>query len=123
MISTTGDEVIDLEEQGWQALSSTPETARRFYEHILDHTAVMLLPGGLVLDNRTAILDSLSGPPWSAYQLRDPQVLHPTNDTAIVTYEATAHRDDAPTYTALTSSVYVRRTDGWKLTFHQQTPR
>jgi hypothetical protein len=26
-------------------------------------------------------------------------------------------------YRALMSSLYVRREDGWKLAFHQQTPR
>ncbi len=39
-----------------------------------------------------------------------------------MTYGAVAQRD-SQTYSALMSSVYVRREDEWKLTFHQQTPR
>ncbi len=32
-------------------------------------------------------------------------------------------RRDGQRYSALMSSFYVRRADGWKLAFHQQTPR
>jgi hypothetical protein len=115
-------ELIGLEEQGWEALSSGGEAARAFYERVLDRTVVMLLPGGLVLDERAAIIDSMSGQPWSSYELQDMQSFHPTQDTAVVTYGVVAQRD-AQEYSALMSSVYVRREDGWRLTFHQQTPR
>ena len=40
-------ELIELEEQGWRALSSTVEAAAEFYEWVLDDTVVMLLPGGM----------------------------------------------------------------------------
>jgi hypothetical protein len=116
------NEVIALEEQGWEALSSGGEAARAFYERVLDHTVVMLLPGGLVLDERAAIVDSMSGPPWSSYEMQGVQAFQPTQETAVVTYGVLAERD-AQKYSALMSSVYVRREDGWKLTFHQQTPR
>jgi hypothetical protein len=115
-------ELIGLEEQGWKALSSGGETARAFYERVLDSTVMMLLPGGLVLEDRAAVVDSMSGQPWSSYELHDVQAFQPTPDTAIVTYGAVARREEQ-TYSALMSSVYVRRADGWKLTFHQQTPR
>jgi hypothetical protein len=116
------NEVVALEEQGWQALSSGGEAARAFYERVLDHTVVMLLPGGLLLDDRGAIVDSMAGPPWSSYEMQDVRSLQPTQDTAVVTYGVVAERD-AQKYSALMSTVYVRREDGWKLTFHQQTPR
>jgi hypothetical protein len=116
------DEVIALEEQGWEALSSDGETARAFYEQVLDGTVVMLLPGGLVLDERAATVEAMSGAPWSSYDLQSMRSFQPTPDTAIVTYGVVAERDSQQ-YSALISSVYVRRQDGWKLTFHQQTPR
>jgi hypothetical protein len=50
-------------------------------------------------------------------------VLQPTADTAVVTYSVVAQREGTPEYSALMSSVYVRRATGWKLAFHQQTPR
>jgi hypothetical protein len=114
--------LVELEEQGWRALSESGAAAREFYERVLDRAVVMLLPGGMVLDDRAAIIEAMSGKPWSSYQLRDLRAFHPTPDTGVVTYEVSAQRDGGPPYSALLSSLYVRRDDGWKLTFHQQTP-
>jgi hypothetical protein len=116
-------ELIDLEEQGWRALSTTPEEATGFYGRVLDDTVVMLLPGGMVLDDRDEIVAAMSGQPWSSYELADLRVVQPTGDTGVVTYGVVAERDGAPPYSALMSSLYVRRADGWRLAFHQQTPR
>lgn len=118
----TEDEPAALERQGWDALSSGGEAARAFYERVLDEHVVMLLPGGMVLDDRTTIVESMSGQPWSRYSLQDLRSFQPTHDIAIVTYRAVAARDGQE-YSALMSSLYVRREDGWKLAFHQQTPR
>ena len=116
-------ELIELEEQGWRALSSSGEAAAEFYQRVLDDTVVMLLPGGMVLDDRAAIVQSMSGQPWSSFELQDPRVIQPTADTAVVTYGVVAQREGALEYSALMSSSYVRRPNGWKLTFHQQTLR
>jgi hypothetical protein len=40
---------------------------------------------------------------------------------AVITYECTAKRKDGQPYRALVSSRYVKRADGWKLAFHEQT--
>lgn len=116
------DELVELEEQGWSALSSSGPAARRFYESVLDATVVMLLPGGMTLDDRATVLDSMSGQPWESYELRDLRAFRPTPDTGVVTYRGTARRAGSEPYSALMSSVYVRRDGGWKLTLHQQTP-
>ncbi len=116
------EELIALERDGWEALSTSGEAARAFYERVLDRTVVMLLPGGMVLDERGAIVDSMSGPPWSTFELDDLRCLLPTSDTGVVTYGVVARRGSQE-YSALMSSVYVRRESAWKLTFHQQTPR
>ena len=117
------DELIELEEQGWRALSSDPGTATAFYDRILDEQVVMLLPGGLRLDDRAVILAAMGGPPWASARLEDPRVLPLSADTAVVTYGAVAERPGSPPYSALMSSVYVRRPAGWRLAVHQQTPR
>jgi len=83
----------------------------------------MLLPGGIVLTDRDQVVRSMSGQPWSSFRLEHPQVLQPTPDTAAVHYGVTARRGDGPEYSALVSSLYVRRGEDWKLAFHQQTPR
>jgi Domain of unknown function (DUF4440) len=114
---------IHLEQQGWQALATGPEAAGSFYERVLDHDVVMLLPGGMVLDDRSSILEAMSGQPWSSYRLEDLRAIHPTTDTTLVTYGVVAARQGSPEYSALIASLYARRDGGWRLAFHQQTPR
>ena len=116
------DDPVDLEQQGWTALSTDGQAARAFYDRVLDRKPVMFLPGGQTMDDRDAIIESMSGLSWSSYELEDLQSLRPIPDVAVVIYAVVAHRD-AQRYTALLSSMYVRRQDGWKLAFHQQTPR
>ena len=116
------NDLAELERQGWTALSSDGASARAFYERVLDDRVVMLLPGGMVLDDRAQIVESMSGAPWSRHTLEDVRAVQLTDDTGIVTYGVVAARDDAE-YSALMSSVYVRREGRWRLAFHQQTPR
>jgi hypothetical protein len=117
--TTTGP--AQLEERGWEALS-TPGAGPQFYREVLDAEVVMLLPGGLALRDRDTIIESMGGPPWSSHRLEDLTELRPTPDTALVTYGVVARRGDAD-YSALVSSLYVRREAGWRMAFHQQTPR
>jgi hypothetical protein len=116
------DELSLLEERGWQALSTDGAAATAFYREVLDTHVVMLLPGGMTLDDRETIVASMGGAPWTSFRLENLAVLHLTPDTGVVTYGVVAQRGDTA-YSALISSVYVRRDDGWKLAFHQQTPR
>jgi hypothetical protein len=110
-----------LEERGWDALS-TPGAGPEFYREVLDGEVVMLLPGGLRLADRETIIASMGGPPWSAHRLEGIQEHRPTPDTALVTYGVVARRGEVE-YSALVSSLYVRREQGWRMAFHQQTPR
>jgi hypothetical protein len=110
-----------LEERGWEALS-TPGAGPEFYRDVLDDEVVMLLPGGLRLADREVIIESMSGPPWSAHRIEEIHEHRPTPDTALVTYGVVARRGDVE-YSALISSLYVRREQGWRMAFHQQTPR
>ena len=72
------DALIELEERGWQALSSADVG---FCEERLDEGAVLVVPGMV-----------------------------------------TAHRESEPEYVALVTSVYAKRSAGWQLVYHQQTP-
>ncbi len=116
------DELIDLENEGWHALSAGGAEATDFYGRVLDDDVVMLLPGDLRLDDRDAILESMSGAPWTSFALEDAQVLALGTDGAVVAYGVVAARDGGE-YSALVSSAYVRRDGAWRLAFHQQTPR
>jgi hypothetical protein len=116
-------DVVGLEKEGWHNLSSSGSRARDFYDRVLDDAVLMLLPGGLLLDDRSAILDSMAGQPWAHYSLESFSVLLPTPDVAVVAYGAQAQRQGQARYEAQVSSSYVRRADGWRLFLHQQTPR
>lgn len=113
--------LVDLEEAGWRALSTSGAGAE-FYDDVLDETVVMLFPGGIRLEDRDVVLGSMSGQPWSSYELDRPRAYLPAPDTGLVVYGVVARREDYE-YSALVSSLYVRRADGWKLAFHQHTPR
>lgn len=114
------DELIDLEERGWRALA-TEGAAERFYHEVLDDAPLMLLPGGLRIEDREEMVRLMSGPPWEAYRLSGITVSRPVEGAGVVVYTAHAIRDGAE-YVALVGSHYVLRGDGWRLYFHQQTP-
>lgn len=115
------DELIELERDAWKALATSGEAAAEFYERVLADEVLMLLPGGLVIDDRAAVIDSMRGAPWDAYELSDERVLTLGDDGAVVAYRATASRAGSD-YTALFASTYVRARGAWRLALHQQTP-
>lgn len=59
---------------------------------------------------------------WRDLQLTNRQLLQPVPDVVILSYRADVRRADGQPYSALIGSAYVRRPDGWKLTFHQHSP-
>lgn len=114
------DELLDIERAGWKALSTQGEAAP-YYERVLAHDVLMLLPGGMVIDDRQQVVDSMRGAAWEAFDISDERVLPLDDDTAVVAYRAVATRDGTD-YTALFNSTYVRQEGEWKLALHQQTP-
>jgi hypothetical protein len=108
-------ELIGLELEGWRALSTNGEEARAFYNGVLDQNVLMVLPGGMLLDDRAAILDSLSGQPWASFELEEPTALIPSPDVAMLGYGVVARRPRTSDYSALVSSTYVHRTEVDKL--------
>lgn len=118
-----GSDCVELERQGWQALSSSGQEATAFYERVLDREVLMLLPGGMVLDERSSIIEAMAGQPWSSFELEDLRTFQPLPDVCVVAYGAVASREGSADYSALVSSTYVRREDGWRLALHQQIPR
>ncbi len=116
------EELLQLEREGWEALSSSGEAASRFYAENLAAHVLMLLPGGMILEDREAIIESMGGAPWTSFELADERVLRLGEGLAVVAYRATAQRGDAEPYSALFNSTYVREDDAWRLAVHQQTP-
>ena len=115
-------ELADLERRGWVALS-TEGAAGPFYDEVLVDEPLMLLPGGMVLDDRQVIVDSMGGAPWDAYDLEEPLRVVPLGeDAAVVGYGATARRG-ATEVSSLFASTYTRVDGAWRMAVHQQTPR
>ena len=115
-------DLIELEEGGWQALSSEVDAGRQFYSAVLRDDAIMLFPGGMILDGKQRILDSLSSQPWKSFQIEDPIVHLLSEDVGTLVYRVTAQREESNPYKALISSTYARTDGKWKLVVHQQTP-
>ncbi|SRR5581483_3809102 len=118
---TTVKELVELERAGWVALSTGGDAAARFYEEVLTDNPLLLLPGGMVLDDRAQIVDAMRGVPWDEFELRDERVLGLRPDCAVLAYRASAVRGEQR-YEALFNSTYVRVGGRWRLALHQQTP-
>ncbi|GIG68362.1 nuclear transport factor 2 family protein [Phytomonospora endophytica] len=116
------EELIELERRGWAALSTDADTAASFYRELLTDDALMLFPGGLRLHGKPAILATLDTPPWDSHALTEVAVTRPGDDVGVVSYVVGAVRGGKP-YAALVSSHYIRTTEGWRLYFHQHTPK
>lgn len=114
-------ELMELEEQGWHALSTAGDAAETFYGNVLRDDAVMLFPGGMRLEGKERILQSFAARPWETFRIEDAQVIRLTAGAATVAYKVTAQRKGSAPYVALVSSTYVRD-ESWLLVVHQQTP-
>lgn len=115
------EEIVDLEKQGWKALSSSQESAKNFYGDVLMDGAVMIFSGGMRLQGKEKILASFSSQPWDDYHLEDIEHKTFSNEVALLTYSVSARREEGETYQALIGSLYILRKGQWKLAFHQQS--
>lgn len=113
--------MVELERRTWAALTSEQDT-EAFYDRVLSHDMVMVLPG-MVLDRAEAMESWLGSVPWRDFEIEDVRAMSLGRGAALLTYRATArHAKDAASYRALCTSVY-RMVDGrWWLVFQQQTP-
>ena len=118
---STADDLIALEHEGWEALSTSRKAAAAFYGERLARDVVLLLPGDIVIDDRAAAVEALRGTPWDAYSLGDVRVVELSPDAAVVAYRGQARRGGHD-YAALFSSAYRREDGAWRLAVHQQTP-
>ncbi len=112
--------LLDLEHAAWRALS-TAGAAAAFYRDVLADDVLMLLPGGMVIDDRDQVIESMNGAPWASYELADERVLDLSDESAVVAYRGKARRGESTTRRSSTAPTSAMTT-GWKLAVHQQTP-
>lgn len=111
--------LVDVEREGWEALSSGRGGAY-YREHLTDDALMAFSFGVMTRDEAIAAMES--APPWASYEMKDPRVVELTEDSGVVVYAVEARRDGQEPYSAVVSSTFVRRDGVWKLAFHQQTP-
>ena len=121
MTAVVTEELVALERRAWSALTSE-EGAVEFYERVLSHDMVMVLPG-MVLERAEAMESWMGCVPWRDFEIEDVRVVSLDKNAALLTYRATARRTkDVASYRALCTSVYRMAGGRWWLVFQQQTP-
>jgi hypothetical protein len=113
------DQLLELEERGWLALSS-PDPVRICQEWLAED-AVLIVPG-MIIDRATFLKALSTEQPWADHHIEEPKTVQLTNESAALVYRVTARRVGQPEFVAVITSVYVKRDDRWQLVLHQQTP-
>ncbi len=120
LVSSLLDELLDLETAGW--LSLCDGTGADFYESVMTDDARMVLANGVVM-TRSEVAESLQhAPPWASFDIDAPVLTLLGDDVVALVYTGTGRRRQGDDFTAIMTSVYVRRPSGWKLAHYQQTP-
>lgn len=99
--------LIELETQGWLALSTGKDAVQEFYRSLLTDEAVMLFPGGMLLRGKEEILKSIGAQPWETFRFEGIHTITFAENAGAVVYKVTARRKGSATYIALISSLYV----------------
>ncbi|MBE9077816.1 hypothetical protein IQ241_11010 [Romeria aff. gracilis LEGE 07310] len=73
-------DIVELEKQGWKALSTSKEAATEFYESLLIDDAIMAFPGGMMLVGKNQILESINSQPWESFDIAGLQELSLSDD-------------------------------------------
>jgi uncharacterized protein YbaA (DUF1428 family) len=108
------DTLYDLEKGFWTG-------GAEYYRRHLDAHCLTVFAEMAALMSAEQIAQSVGDHRWHDLEMTRKGCLNPAADFAIISYEAKAGKADR-SYRANVSSGYVRRGDGWRMAFHQQTP-
>ncbi len=116
---TLGNELYEIEEGFWL------KGKEHFIDHV-DEQCLLAFPqmGEMhgVHSRAEVAATATSANRWHDLAMKHRQLLESGEDFAIISYRAEVRRADGEPYAALVSSAYLRRSDGWKLAFHQHSP-
>ena len=110
------DRLLQLEEQGWAALSSAEPV--QFCDECLADEAAMVVPG-MVIDRATSLEAVAHEQPWASHRIEEPRVVQLTDDSAALVYRVNAQRDGQAEFAGLLTSVYVMRAGRRQLALHR----
>jgi ketosteroid isomerase-like protein len=90
------------------------------YERYLTDDAVVIVPGATMTKAKTvaAMADS---PGWLSVRLSSASFVDLAEGLVLLSYDFRGERADME-YEARLTSIYRETPDGWRMTFHQQTP-
>lgn len=115
-MTKTIDTLLDIERQFW-----TGDEA--FFRKHTDDTCLVAFTNMAKAMEREELAGTATNPNrWRDLEMELKGVVEPSADVALLSYEASATRDNGEAYRALVSTGYVRRPDGWKMMFHAQAP-
>lgn len=113
---TTVEELLPIEKSLW---TGGPDAYR---EHV-DEMCLLAFTTMAGVSSRDEVAATVADAPrWRELEIDVQGLVQPAADVAVLTYRASAIRGNDERYRALVGSGYVRRDDGWKLMYHQQTP-
>jgi hypothetical protein len=109
------DDLLTMERKLWSG-------GQAAYRGTLDDDCLIAFTEMAGVSSRDSIAAQADANRWQGLDIEVEGFLQPTDDVALLTYHATAVRDEDEPYEARVSSGYVRRDGDWKMMFHQQTP-
>jgi len=109
------NDLFEIEDKLW---TGGPEA----YQRHTDETCLVAFAQSAGVMSKDDIAKSAEKGRWKDVSLETKGMTRLSDTSTIITYECSAKRKDGEPYHALVSSGYVKRSDGWKLAFHQQTP-
>jgi hypothetical protein len=117
-MTSVEQDLLALEKQFWTGDSA-------FYEQNVDESCLVAFNSDMagVMSNSDLAATVKNGNRWKDIEIELRGLVKPSDDTAILSYQARATRDNSERYAALVSSGYAKRDGRWKLVFHQQTPQ
>lgn len=121
MESTSLNELLTLERDGWESLCAG--TGADFYGRMMTEGGVMILAHGFVLD-RQQVGESLNNaPPWRTFSLAEERLVPVNDSSAVLVYRGTAWREtEEPEFSAWMATTYVKLEGQWRIACYQQTP-
>ena len=63
------NDLLELERAAWEALCAGGDAAVAYYDKVLAKDVLMLFPGGMVIDDREQVVDSIRGAKWTAFDI------------------------------------------------------
>ncbi|MBN9221608.1 MAG: hypothetical protein J0I79_27005 [Mesorhizobium sp.] len=115
-ITASKKELLELERGFW-----TGDEA--YYAANVDAECLVAFPQMAQAINNADLAKTATKPnKWRDLQIDLKGIIEPGSDIIMLTYEARAIRENGEHYTALVSTGYVHRVNGWKMMFHSQTP-